>query len=262
MTEQYIRDWEYPTHFETLGGLRARIAKDLPIRAGMRILDVATGDGFFAIEIAKLYGDVKVVGIDISPSIVRKARRNIRRQNLQDIVEVMEMDATNMQFSKKEFDMAVDFTGLEDILMTRGKIGVQQTLFEVNRVLKPLSYFCFAEMLSDRMETKAQKIELALFSYICRRGKGLSGKEYEAMLEKAMFKLMEEKDYYSGLKFTPQQAKREIKYTVQSVQKTYGIAPPSFNDVWNKFGKAVEKNGMGCYSKVTLMTTQKVQDIS
>ena len=53
--------------------------KDLPIKAGMRILDVATGDGFFATEIAKLYGDVKVVGIDISPSIVRKARRNIRR---------------------------------------------------------------------------------------------------------------------------------------------------------------------------------------
>lgn len=111
--EQFIPDWEYPAHFEKLGGLRSRIAKDLPIKAGMRILDVANGDGFFAIEIAKLYGDVKVVGIDICPSIVRKARRNVGRQNLQHVIEVLEMDATNMQFSKEEFDMAVDFTGLE-----------------------------------------------------------------------------------------------------------------------------------------------------
>ncbi len=28
--------------------------KDLPIKNGMRILDVGTGDGFFAMEIAKL----------------------------------------------------------------------------------------------------------------------------------------------------------------------------------------------------------------
>jgi len=108
--EQYISDWEYPTHFGKLGGLRSRIVKDLPIKAGMRILDVATGDGFFAIEIAKHYGDVKVVGIDISPSIVRKARRNIKRQNLQGNIEVVEMDATSMRFSKEEFDIAVDFT--------------------------------------------------------------------------------------------------------------------------------------------------------
>lgn len=146
--------------------------------------------------------------------------------------------------------------------MTRGNIGVQKTLFEVNRVLKPASYFCFAEMLSDGMETKAQKIDFALFSYICRRGKGLSGKEYEAMLEKANFKLVEEKDYHSGLKFTPKQAKREVKYVVESFPKTYGIATPSFNDAWTTFGKTIEENGMGCYSKITLITTQKVQDIS
>jgi ubiquinone/menaquinone biosynthesis C-methylase UbiE len=38
----------------------------------MHILDVVTGDGFFAMEVAKLWGDVKIVGIDISPSVVRK----------------------------------------------------------------------------------------------------------------------------------------------------------------------------------------------
>lgn len=259
--ERYIRNSEYKTHFETLGGLRSRIARDLPIKAGMRILDVATGDGFFAIEIAKLYGDVKVVGIDISPNVVRKARRNIRRLNLQDVIKIVEMDATIMQFSGEEFDVAVDFTGLEDIQMTRGIEGVQQTFYEVNRVLKPSGYFCFAEMLSDRMETEAQKIELALFAYI-RGGKALSSKEYMAMLEKAKFNLIEERDYYSGLKFTPEQVKREIKYAIKNVPKIYGIETPSFKEVWAKFGREIEENGMGCYSKVTLMTARKAQNTS
>ncbi|MEM2917161.1 MAG: class I SAM-dependent methyltransferase [Candidatus Bathyarchaeia archaeon] len=262
MTEQYIRDWEYPTHFETLGGLRARIAKDLPIRAGMRILDVATGEGFFAKEIAKLFGDVKVVGIDISQSIVKKARRNIRRLNLQDVIEVVEMDSTSMRFDKEEFDMAVDFTGMEDIQITRGKKGIQQTLLELNRVLKPESYFCFAEMLSDRMETKPQKVELDLFAYICRGNNALSSKEYRTMLGKANFNLIEERSYYSRLKFTPQQAKREIKHVIKNVPKIFGIKTPSFKEVWDKFGREINENGMGCYSKVTLMIARKAQDIS
>lgn len=260
--ERYISDQEYPTHFEKLGDLRSRIAKDLPIKTGMRILDVATGDGFFAIEIAKLYGDVKVIGIDISPSIAKRARRNIIRQNLQDIIEIFVMDAANMHFSREEFDMAVDFTGLEDIQMTRGRKGVQLALFEVNRVLKLGGCFCFAEMLPEKMETKAQEIETALFSYICGRNKGLSGEEYKAMLKEAKFNFIAERDYYSGLKFTPQQAKREIKYVIRNVRKIYGIPTPSFNDVWAKFGEDIEKNGMGCYSKVTLFITQKVQDLS
>jgi len=87
--------------------------------------------------------------------------------------------------------------------MTRGKNGVQQAFFEVNRVLKPNCHFCFAEMPSDEMETEAQKIEVALFSYICS-SKGLSSKKYKTMLVKAKFKLIKERSYYSGLKFTPQ----------------------------------------------------------
>ncbi|MEM2913959.1 MAG: class I SAM-dependent methyltransferase [Candidatus Bathyarchaeia archaeon] len=261
MMERYIRDSEYEAHFETLGGLRSRIAKDLPIKADMRILDVATGDGFFAIEIAKHYSDVKVVGIDISPNMVRRARRNIRKLNLKDVIKIVEMDASSMQFPREEFDVAVDFTGLEDIQMTRGIDGVQQTFYEVNRVLKPNGYFCFAEMLSDKMETEAQKIESALFAYICRGGKALSSKEYITMLEKAQFNLIEERDYYSGLKFTPEQAKCEIKYAVKNVPKIYGIETPSFKEVWAKFGREIEENGMGCYSKVTLMIARKTQNI-
>lgn len=259
--ERFILDCEYPTHFEKLGDIRHRIAQALPIKAGMRILDVATGDGFFAMEIAKLYSNVKVVGIDVSSSIVRRAIRNIRRRNLQDNIEVVEMDAINMGFAKGVFDVAVVFTGLEDVQITRGEAGVQQTFFEVNRVLKPNCHFCIAEMLLDKMKTDPQKLEMAVFSYICGR-KSLRSKDFRTMIKKAGFKLIQQRNYYSGLKFTPQQAKCEIKFTLKNVPKIYGITTPPFKEVWLKFGKKIEELGMGCYSKVELMITQKAKDIA
>lgn len=261
MIERYMSNSEYASHFEKLFGLRSRIACELPIKPHMHILDVATGEGFFAIEAVRLHGDVKMTGIDISQGVVREARRNIRKQNLQDFIEILEMDATDMRFPKGEFDMVIDFTGLEDVLMTRGYDGVQRTFFEVNRVLKPNGYFCLAEMLPDEMETKAQKIEVAVFSNICSAPR-LSGNRYKTLLEKAKFKLIRKGGYYTGLRFTPQQAQNEIRYVIKRVPKIYGINTPTFEEVWTEFGQDIEKNGLGCYSKVVLMVAHKVEDIN
>lgn len=260
MTEQYMSNQEYETHFEKLWGLRSRIARDSPIKPGMYILDVATGEGFFAIEVAKRDTSLKIIGIDIFQGAIRDARRNIRKQNFQDRIEIVEMDATKMRFHREEFDMAINFTGLEEIHMTRGEEGVQETFLEVNRVLKPESYFCFVVMPPEEMESMAQKTEVALFSYICG-ATWLNSKKYEAMLEKAKFKLIGKKSYYTGMKFTPQQAKDEIRYTIKNVPKIYGIDTPTFEEVWAKLGQDIEENGLGSYSKVVLMIAQKAREI-
>ena len=260
MMEQYILDEEYRTYFEKLGGLRSRIARDLPIKPRMHMLDVATGEGFFSIEVAKYSSGVTIASIDISQSAVREAIRNVKKENFEDSIEILKMDATAMDFHDGEFDMAINFTGFEEIQLSRGREGVQKTFLEVNRVLKPRSRFCFVVMPPEEMETRAQKIEVGLFDYICGV-KYLSSKEYEVMAANAKFKLVEKRSYYSGLKFTPQQAKCEIKYVVKNIPKIYGIATPSFNEVWVKFGRDIEENGMGCYSKVVLMVAQKVPHI-
>jgi len=260
MIERYMSNSEYETHFVTLFGLRSRIGRELPIKRRMRILDVATGEGFFALEIARLYDNVKVVGIDISRSVVREARGNVGKENAQDLIEIVEMDAVKMRFSEGEFDIAVNFTGLEDILMTRGKSGVQQTFSEVSRVLKPDSNYCFVIMPPDEMETNAQKIEATLFSYICG-ATWLNSKEYETMLEEAKFKLCEKRSYGTYMKFTSQQAKNEIKYIIRRVPKVYGVSTPTFEEIWTRFGQDIEKNGLGCYSKVLLMIARKIEDV-
>lgn len=136
MIEKYISNPEYETYYRKLNNLRSRIAADLPIRPGMRILDVGTGEGFFAMEVARCDGSLKITGIDISKSSIRNARKNVRREGLQNQIDILQMDATRMSFQNREFDLAVNFTGLEDIHMTRARVGVQRTFLEVARVLK------------------------------------------------------------------------------------------------------------------------------
>jgi cyclopropane fatty-acyl-phospholipid synthase-like methyltransferase len=256
LTEQYVTNPEYQTYYPKLGGLRSRIAKDLPIKPGMHILDVATGEAYFAMEVARLNSTLRVTGIEITQTGIRHSKKNIRREGLDDRVKVVQTDATAMIFGPEEFDMAVNFTGLEDIHMTRGRVGVEKTFCEVARVLKPNSYFCLVVMPPEEMETEAQRIEVALFSYICD-ATWLGTGEYQRMLGEAGFKLIRKQNYYTGKKLTAEQAQAEIKFAVKNDPKIYGITTPSFEKIWAEFGQQIEKNGLGHYSKVVLMVAQK-----
>ncbi len=256
MIEEYITNPEFETYYPKLNGLRPRVVKDLPIKPGMHILDVAAGEAYFAMEVARRDSTLQVTGIELTQTGIRHSKKNIRRTTLGDRVKVVQMDATAMNFGPEEFDMAVNFTGLEDIHMTRGRDGVEKTFREVARVLKPDSFFCFVVMPHEEMETEAQKIEVALFSYICD-ATWLSLGEYKRMLENAGFTLVKQETYYTGRKLTPEQAKAEIRFAIKNDPKIYGITTPSFDDVWAKFGPQIEKNGLGHYSKVVLIIGQK-----
>nr|KXH76517.1 MAG: hypothetical protein AM324_04770 [Candidatus Thorarchaeota archaeon SMTZ1-83] len=259
-TEEYVSNCEYETYYGKLNNLRSTIAASLPISSAMRILDVATGEGFFAIEVAKYYRNLKITGVDISRSSVRNAKKNVKREGLGERVEIVEAETTRMNFERAEFDMAINFTGLEDIHMTRGRVGVQETFFEVNRVLKPKSHFCLVVMPPEEMETEAEKIEVALFSYICD-ATWFTLREYEEMLEKAEFRVVSVRKHYTGKKLTPQQAKSEIRFACKNVPRTYGIETPSFQEIWAKFGETIREHGLGHYSKVVSVVAQKSGEV-
>ncbi|TKJ43346.1 hypothetical protein CEE36_04760 [candidate division TA06 bacterium B3_TA06] len=256
MMEEYVSNDEYPRYFSKLEGLRARIAADLPLASDIKVLDLATGYGYFAIEVAKRESSVKIIGIDVSQSDVNVFRRNVKRLGLGDRLKVVRMDATQMEFPDEEFDMVINFLGLEDIHMSREREGVKRTFNEVARVLKPTGYFCFTAMPPEESQTEAQKIEVALFSYICNCA-WLAAKEYEKMLEENGFQLLDKKSYYTGKKLTAEQARQEIRFACDNVPKIYGVQTPSFEEVWRKFGVDIEKHGLGHYSKVVLFVAQE-----
>jgi ubiquinone/menaquinone biosynthesis C-methylase UbiE len=258
--EERVSAEEYPTYFSKLNDLRRIIANDLPIKVNTRILDLATGYGFFALQLAQRESSLRIVGIDISPSDILQARKNLEGYDFADRVKFIEMDAADMSFPSGSFDMTVNFLGLEDIHMTRGITGVQNTFFEANRVLRPDGLICFVAMPPDEMETEAQKIEVALFSHICD-ATWLRTEEYESMLSRAGLKPTGKTSYYTGKKLSPEHAKIEIRFASDNVPSIYAVSTPSFEEVWAKFGKRIGQHGMGHYSKVVLFVAQKTSEV-
>ena len=74
------------------------------LKPGARVLEVAPGPGYLAIEIAKL-GDYSVSGLDISHSFVRIAAENARKAGVS--VDFGHGDAAHMPFPDESFDFVV-----------------------------------------------------------------------------------------------------------------------------------------------------------
>ena len=253
MSEVFVSDREYPNYFNTVGGLREKIAESLPFSQGT-ILDVATGSAFFAAAVAKVRPRARITAIDIGK--LDAARMVLEKSGAADRVTLLNMDATKMDFPNSSFDHAVNFLGLEDIHMTRGRKGVEDTFKEVHRVLKPGGTFSFTAMPSDRAETPAQALEVEVLSYICD-ATWLKEAEYLRIAESRGLVVQSRKVFKTGKKLTLEQARQEIEYATENVPRLYGRAARSFDDAWGKYKERIRQNGLGHYSRVELFVTRR-----
>jgi ubiquinone/menaquinone biosynthesis C-methylase UbiE len=87
----------------------ARKAVDMGIPPGGKVLDMGTGSGFVAIETARLLWDTgcRVVGMDLSPSMLALAKENAVKAGLADVISWHEGNAKAMPFGDDEFDFIV-----------------------------------------------------------------------------------------------------------------------------------------------------------
>jgi ubiquinone/menaquinone biosynthesis C-methylase UbiE len=253
MSEVFVSDREYPTYFTTLGGLREKIAESLPFSQG-NVLDVATGSAYFAAAVAKVRPRVKITAIDIGK--LDTAKLVVEKSGAAERVTLMNMDAAKMDFPPNSFDHAVNFLGLEDVHMTRGRKGVEDTFKEVHRVLKPGGTFSFTVMPSDRAETPAQALEVEVFSFICD-ATWLKEAEYVRIAESRGLVVQSKRVFKTGKKLTLEQARQEIAYAAENVPRLYGRNARSFDDAWNRFSERIRQNGLGHYSRVELFVTRR-----
>jgi phosphatidylethanolamine/phosphatidyl-N-methylethanolamine N-methyltransferase len=94
--------WWYDLFFgPTLQAGRLEAIDRLPLGAGDRILEVGVGSGINACLYPR---DCRVTGIDFSASMLAKASRRIRRRGARN-VELLEMDAADLQFEDDSFDL-------------------------------------------------------------------------------------------------------------------------------------------------------------
>jgi ubiquinone/menaquinone biosynthesis C-methylase UbiE len=87
----------------------ARDAVALGVPQGGKVLDVGTGPGFVAIEVARLLQGTgcQVIGLDLSDVMLALAAGNARREGLEGMISWRWGDAKAMPFDDGEFDLVV-----------------------------------------------------------------------------------------------------------------------------------------------------------
>ncbi len=127
------RDYERPAQLFSLFQYRRwrrYLVSRLALPPEALVLDVCTGPGGVAVQIVTDKG-CRTVGIDLSPLMVREARRTIESHNLTSMMDVVRGRAEDLPFASNSFD-AVVFT-----FLLRYVEDTRATLGELVRVLRP-----------------------------------------------------------------------------------------------------------------------------
>ncbi len=95
-----------------------------------KILDVGTGPGYLPIEIIKRAENLKIIGIDLSPTMVKIAYRNAKRMGLSRRVKFQIANASELPFEDEYFDFVVSTASFHHWLQPA------KCLKEIYRVLK------------------------------------------------------------------------------------------------------------------------------
>jgi demethylmenaquinone methyltransferase/2-methoxy-6-polyprenyl-1,4-benzoquinol methylase len=128
MFDRIARRYDLANSVLSLGGdarWRRRAARAARLAPGGRALDVATGSGKLAAELARTAPGVRVTGLDFSPKMLDQARAAYRD------IDFQQGDALELPFDDKSFDAATIAFGLRNL--ADPELGLN----EMRRVVKP-----------------------------------------------------------------------------------------------------------------------------
>lgn len=94
------------------------------------ILDLGTGPGYLPVELLKRLPAVKIVGIDLSRKLIRKAEINALKAGVSERVSFKVGNAAKLRYNHNSFDMVISSGMLHSL---KNPVTV---LTEINRVLK------------------------------------------------------------------------------------------------------------------------------
>lgn len=124
--------------------VRDALLEELEPSKGERILDVGCGTGDTTLEIAKkVEPDGKVIGIDLSPEGIAKAKEKAVEAGLSNIVEFRVADAEKLPFEDESFDAVIS----ECVVCLT--VDKQHVLNEKARVLKPGGRIVMHDVVSE-----------------------------------------------------------------------------------------------------------------
>lgn len=110
----------------------------LPIKPGMKILDLGTGSGYLAFPIARKYPDVSVIGLDIVEKTLENNQIRAEEENIKNLTFTA-YSGIDFPFPDNEFDMVVSQYALHHFPK------IQTSIAEVSSVLKEDGLFFISD---------------------------------------------------------------------------------------------------------------------
>lgn len=111
---------------------RKKVARCVPLRRNMRVLDCATGTGDQLFSVMQYVPSVtSAVGIDMSSQMIERARQKVLDKPYADRVSFQCASALELPFEGASFDCVTISFGIRNVT------NVQSALAEFVRVLKP-----------------------------------------------------------------------------------------------------------------------------
>ncbi|HEX4419213.1 MAG TPA: bifunctional demethylmenaquinone methyltransferase/2-methoxy-6-polyprenyl-1,4-benzoquinol methylase UbiE [Kofleriaceae bacterium] len=152
---------------------RRRTVRALELGATPRVLDLATGTGDLAIDIARIHPDASVIGLDPSREMLAIAEQKIARGKLAGRVTVVQGDAQALPYGDGEMDATTIAFGIRNV-PDRPK-----ALREMARVVRPGGRIAILELGEPRRGLLAKAARFHTRHVVPRLGALLSGaREY------------------------------------------------------------------------------------
>ncbi|HDO20937.1 MAG TPA: class I SAM-dependent methyltransferase [Candidatus Bathyarchaeota archaeon] len=151
------------------------IKKMLNFKGFNRILEVETGYGFIAIELAKNLEKGEVVGVDSTIGRVRIAEMNAKLEKQEEKIKFLKMNPEELKFKEEEFDIVI-----VNLITSRiPKEKRKRIILEMYRVAKrggriiiaDTSVEKYLEVLKEKNAENILEIPLSLKTKICFYGR-------------------------------------------------------------------------------------------
>ena len=110
---------------------RRRVVRIVRRAAAKQILDMATGTGDLAIDMARHIDDATILGADLSPEMLEVARQKVARLGLTERISLTECDAEHINLPDESVDAVTVAFGV------RNFENREACLRELARVIRP-----------------------------------------------------------------------------------------------------------------------------
>lgn len=127
--------YDFLNHFLSAGldlWWRRQAVRSLNLKAGERVLDVATGTGDFAFTALRMESRLHLIGVDLAFLMLKEARQKRVRQNITaQTYSLVTGDALHLPLKDESFDAAMIAYGIRNVP------DMKQAFREFHRVLRP-----------------------------------------------------------------------------------------------------------------------------